>query len=143
MSWPSGMFRSVLVLALILSQAATPAISSADCALPEDGRIVAILVQSCDAIDGRTNKEVLESAGKQLSPATIQKMYTGALVTDEKGLRWMYPSAEKDPCHKFEKGSTAKMKAYRTCCDTGRWGKCVFGGRWLGDVDGKPVNAFQ
>ena len=34
-------------------------------------------------------------------------------------------------------------KLVTTCCDSGRWGKCVFGGQWLGDVDGKPINSFQ
>jgi hypothetical protein len=70
-------------------------------------------------------------------------MYTGALVKDKKGSIWMYPSSGQDSCSKFPRNETVEMKAYYTCCDTGRWGKCVFGGKFLGDVDGKPINAFQ
>jgi hypothetical protein len=63
-------------------------------------------------------------------------------VTASGGLKWVYPS-EANPCKKLARSAQVKMRAYLTCCDTGRWGKCVFGGRWLGDVDGKPVNSEQ
>jgi len=117
--------------------------SAADCSFSSDGRIITITVQSCEVIDGRTNKDVLKYAGSLQKDSTIQKLYTGALVTTDHAIKWMYPSTETNPCQKFPKSSQVKMKSYLTCCDSGSWGKCVFGGNWLGDVDGKPVNAFQ
>jgi hypothetical protein len=33
--------------------------------------------------------------------------------------------------------------AFYSCCDTGRWGKCVFGGRFLSDPGQPPINAFR
>jgi hypothetical protein len=131
----------VTVVAISISSALSPA--SADCFYPNDGKVIGIRVESCEVINGQTNKDVLEYAGALQKTQTIQKLYTGALVTAEGGVRWMYPSAETNPCQKFAKSAQVKMRAYLTCCDTGRWGKCVFGGRWLGDVDAKPVNAEQ
>jgi hypothetical protein len=114
----------------------------ADCSFPNDGKVVDIKVESCEVIDGKTNKDVLKYVGASQKTQTIQKLYTGALVTAG-GVKWMYPSEEINPCQKFAKSALVKMKAYLTCCDTGPWGKCVFGGRWLGEVNSKPVNSDQ
>jgi len=135
--------RLALLGALIFSDSAIPRVSSADCFFPPNGRPVTVLVQSCEAIDGHTNVDVLRYVGANTHFRELEKLYTGALVGEAHDTRWVYPSEEKDPCRKFAKGARVKMRAYLTCCDTGRWGKCVFGGRWLGDVDGKPINADQ
>lgn len=132
-----------LAIAVIISSVVVPPTVSADCYTPKDGQVIGIKVESCEVIDGKTNKEVLKYGGEAQKASNIQKLYDGALVTEESGARWMYPTSEANPCQKFPKSALVKMRAYLTCCDTGRWGKCVFGGRWLGDADGKPVNAFQ
>jgi len=143
MSIGNTFLRVFLLPVLIVSNAmmSTPAV--ADCSFSSDGRIVTVNIQSCEVIDGRTNKEVLKYAGSLQKNPTIQKLYTGALVTADHAVKWMYPSTEANPCQKFPKSSQVKMTAYLTCCDSGPWGKCVFGGHWLGDVDGKPINAWQ
>ena len=133
----------MLVALLGISNAVMPVPTVADCSFSSDGRIITITVQSCELIDGRTNTDVLKYAGGLQKSETIQKLYTGALVTADRGAKWVYPSSAANPCQKFSKSSQVKMMAYQTCCDSGPWGKCVFGGRWLGDVDGKPVNAWQ
>ena len=55
----------------------------------------------------------------------------------------MLPSQAADPCRGFRPGSAVEKRASFTCCDTGRWGKCVFGGRFLSDPGEPPINAFQ
>lgn len=143
MGLANALLRAVLIGALTVGNAVMPKLAAADCFFPPDGRLVTVLVQSCEAIDGRTNVEVMAHAGASSKFEELEKMYTGALVTEGHDVKWVYPSDEKDPCRKFAKGSKVKMQAFLTCCDTGRWGKCVFGGRWLGDIDGKPVNSAQ
>lgn len=130
------------LIALTLSSFGAFPQAFADCGFPSDGKVIGIKVESCEVIDGKTNKDVLKYAGASQKTQTIQNLYSGALVTAG-GVKWVYPSAETNPCRKFAKSALVKMKAYLTCCDTGGWGKCVFGGRWLGDIDGKPVNSDQ
>ncbi len=139
----NALLRIALLGSLTFTNAATPGWTAADCAFPPDGRVTGIAVQSCQEIDGRTNEDVLKYAGSLQKEPTIQKLYTGALVTADHGTKWMYPSAKAHPCQKFPKSAQVTMRAYLTCCDSGPWGKCVFGGNWLGDVDGQPINAFQ
>jgi hypothetical protein len=143
MSIGNALLRVVLLVALAVSNTAMPTPAAADCSFSSDGRIVTITVQSCEVIDGKTNKDVLKYAGSLRKDQAMQKLYTGALLTTDQGRRWMYPSTEAHPCQKFPKSAQVKMMAHLTCCDSGRWGKCVFGGQWLGDVHGKPVNAWQ
>jgi hypothetical protein len=121
----------------------SPVISFSNCLLPPAGQVVKIEVAACEEIVADTNKEVTEFAGDLSSARNLRKAYTGALVTDKYGTRWMYPSQLKHSCTQFRNKTTVAKKAYHTCCDTGRWGKCVFGGQWLGDIAGKPINAFQ
>ena len=142
MNTPNLPLTMSLVIALSMSSFGALPQAFADCSFPNDGRVIGIKVESCEVIDGRTNKDVLKYAGALQKTQTIQKLYSGALVTAG-GVKWMYPSVEANPCQKFARSALVKMKAYLTCCDTGRWGKCVFGGRWLSDVDGKPVNSDQ
>lgn len=135
--------RVVLLVALTVSNAAIPKLAAADCFFPPNGRIVTVAVESCETVDGRTNIDVMAHVGASRNFAELEKMYTGALVTEADSVKWMYPSEEKNPCGKFAKGSKVKMRAYLTCCDSGRWGKCVFGGRWLTDIDAKPIDSSQ
>jgi hypothetical protein len=132
-----------LVIAVTISSFGTFPQAFADCSFSNDGRVIGIKVESCEVIDGKMNKDVLKYAGAAQNAPTLQKLYTGALVLAAGGGKWVYPSAEAKPCQKFARSAQVKMRAYHTCCDTGRWGKCVFGGLWLGDVDGKPVNSDQ
>jgi hypothetical protein len=143
MSIGNALLRALLLVVLSISSVVMPTPAAADCSFSSDGRIFTVTVQSCEVIDGRTNKDVLKYAGGLQKNETIQKLYTGALVTADRGVKWMYPSSEPNPCQKFPKSAQVKMMAYLTCCDSGSWGKCVFGGHWLGDVDGKPINAWQ
>lgn len=143
MKMSNAILRVALLAALTFSNAAVPRVSSADCFFPPNGRIVTLSPLSCEAIDGHTNVDVLRYVGANSHFAELEKLYTGALVTEAHDVKWMYPSEEKDPCRKFVKGFGVKMRSYLTCCDTGRWGKCVFGGRWLGDVDAKPIDSDQ
>lgn len=143
MKFSGALLRAFLISVLTFGNAVMPKPSAADCFFPPDGRIVTVTVQSCEAINGRSNVEVMAHVGASRNFAALEKMYTGALVTEARDVKWMYPSEEKNPCGKFVKGSKVKMRAYQTCCDTGRWGKCVFGGRWLTDIDAKPIDPSQ
>ena len=116
---------------------------SADCIKVEQGRIVKVEIRACEAIVAEKNNDVQKYAGPYYETWNLRKAYTGALIKDEKGSFWMYPTESRYPCADFPKKAIVEKKAYSTCCDSGRWGKCVFGGRWLGDVDGKSINAFQ
>ena len=118
-------------------------IGLANCLLPNDGQIVKIEVKSCQEIVADRNAEVQKNAGPLYQPWNLKQLYTGALITDVSGGRWMYPSEQKTPCKPFQKKSLIEKRAYYTCCDSGAWGKCVFGGKWLGDIKGRPINAFQ
>lgn len=142
MHTPNLTLMTALAIAVTISGFGALPQAFADCSFPNDGKVIGIKVASCEVIDGKTNKDVLKYAGASQKTQAIQKLYTGALVTSG-GVKWMYPSEEKNPCQKFAKSALVKMKAYLTCCDTGPWGKCVFGGRWLGEVNGKPVNSDQ
>lgn len=109
----------------------------ADCEMGEQGKIVELRIKSCEEIVAEKNTEVQKFAKGR------SDLYTGALVTVESGSVSMYPSKVKHPCKMFRRNSLVTKKAYSTCCDTGNWGKCVFGGSFLGDVDAPAINTFQ
>ena len=115
----------------------------ADCVTIEEGKLITIQAKICEAIQGDTNPEVQKYAGSLYESWNLRKAYTGALVLDEQARRWMSPSTASNPCAEFPLGKPVQKRAYYTCCDSGRWGKCVFGGAFLGDVDGPPLNTFQ
>src|SRR5580700_12166441 len=119
MSIGNAPLRVVLLFMLAVSNAVMPTPAAADCSFSSDGRIVAITVQSCEVIDGKTNKDVLKYAGGLQKDPAVQQLYTGALVTTDHGTRWMYSSTEAHPCQKFPKSAQVKMMAYVTCCDSG------------------------
>jgi hypothetical protein len=127
---------SVLILA-------APASAWADCPDFPQGTLKTIEIVSCKEIGGRKNSEVRKYSGDLYEQWNLGKAYTGALITDGSGIPWMYSTTAKHACRRFAPKSTVELRAYYTCCDSGRWGKCVFGGRWVGDSDGKPVNTFQ
>ena len=138
------LLRIGLAIGIAVSSASAPPSVSADRSYPNhDGKVVTIAVESCEVVSGKTNKQVLKYAGASQRSETIQKLYAGALVTAKGGMKWMYPSTDVNPCKQFARSAKVKMRAYLTCCDTGPWGKCVFGGRSLAEVDGKEVNAAQ
>jgi hypothetical protein len=120
------MTRYAVVLLLVLA-----AWADSECVEMPNGRPVTIEVRSCREIVGKKGEDALKT------------LYTGALVTDNQGSRWMYPSAKIRPCKDFPPRKTVKKRAYYTCCDTGHWGKCAYDGKWLGDLDGKPLNVSQ
>ena len=115
----------------------------ANCATRPEGQIIEIAIKTCEGLVAETNTEVRKHAGSVDDVWNLKKAYTGALVTDLRGVRWMYPSSDPNPCARFPPNSRVLKRGYFTCCDTGRWGKCVFGGNWLGDLDGPPINSFQ
>ncbi len=120
-----------------------PSLAYANCLGPEDGMIVTVMAKSCEAINGDTHPEVKEHVGPMYETWNLKKAYTGALFTDGQGVRWMYPSKAANPCQEFPLNQPVKKRLYQTCCDSGRWGKCVFDGRFLGDLNGPKINAFQ
>ncbi len=138
---PSSAWQSLglsLALPAFLWQAAF-----ADCAERPQGQVIDVAIKACERIVADANEEVRQHGGRLYDVWNLKKAYTGALITDLRGLRWMYPSSAPNPCAQFPVNTRVPKRAYFTCCDTGRWGKCVFGGNWLGDVDAPPVNAFQ
>jgi hypothetical protein len=137
------LLRIGLAIAITVSSASAPPLASADCSYPNDGKVITIAVESCEVISGKTNKEVLKYSGAAQKTETIQKLSTGPLVRAKGSMKWMYPSTDVNPCKQFARSAQVKMRAYLTCCDTGPWGQCVFGGRWLADVDGKGIDASQ
>ena len=137
------LLRIGLAIAITVSSASAPPLASADCSYPNDGKVITIAVESCEVISGKSNKEVLKYSGAAQKTETIQKLSTGPLVRAKGSMKWMYPSTDVNPCKQFARSAQVKMRAYLTCCDTGPWGQCVFGGRWLADVDGKEIDASQ
>lgn len=140
------MLRTAIVaLSIVLISEAT----LADCINRPEGAIVSITPEKCRFVDSAKHSEVLKYGDRDRyvngnrETWNYKEAYTGDLITDKTGQRWMYSSSASDPCKRFALNQPVKMRAYYTCCDTGRWGKCVFGGAWLGDVYGKRINAFQ
>lgn len=142
---PPPAWRSIALAVLSL---VAPAQALADCALQPQVAPIRLTVRSCRAIEADSDPEVhahvhLDGPGALVDAPTIRRLYTGALVTDNRGTLWMVPSRAADPCRGFRPGSTVEKLASYSCCDTGRWGKCVFGGRFLSDPGKPPINAFQ
>lgn len=115
----------------------------ADCIEQVQGRVIEIRAKTCERIVAEEHQEVRKHAGPLFKTWNLEAAYTGALITDQTGVTWMYPSQNTNSCRKFPIGQPVKLRAYNVCCDTGGWGKCVFGGNFLGDIDGKPINTFQ
>jgi len=136
--WELSRFYRITILSILFSFAAHEIF--ADCAGTSDGRLVELDVTTCEALVA----EKLDAVRKDplYKEWNLKKLYTGALVGTPQGT-WVYPTSSQTPCEKFPARARVTMRAYSTCCDTGRWGKCHFGGGWLGDIDDRPINAFQ
>ncbi|KEF41967.1 MAG: hypothetical protein ER33_08190 [Cyanobium sp. CACIAM 14] len=98
----------------------TPARVLANCLLPEAGAMVRVAVRSCTAIQADDHPEVrahagLGGPGALVGAATLRRLYTGALITDDRGGRWMAPSQDGDPCSAFRPGSTVEKRASFSC----------------------------
>ncbi len=117
----------------------------ADCAGPGTAPIN-LVPQTCLPISTAQDATILARARSKGLPGdltTLARLYTGALVTDLRNQQLLYASSAKDPCRSFTPGRKIRLMAYFSCCDTGIWGKCVFGGRFLADIGAPPINAFQ
>lgn len=131
-----------------VSTAAISAAAYADCYIPERGNTekdaLTIVATACRALDPTKDEKILADKG-QISgdrAAFMERNYRGALVTVEQST-YVYPSKDADACSHFPIGKPVKMMIDQTCCDTGAWGKCIYGGRFLRDVGTQPFNAFQ
>ena len=120
-----------------------PIPAHADCMVSEEGRTIKIETKECRKLSPAQDGSIRKKAGENWESMHLEKLYSGALLIDTHGREWVYPTEDADPCKSFPIGGTTEKAAYQTCCDTGTWGKCVFGGSFLGDVGGKPINSFQ
>ena len=137
------MLGNLLGTLVLVWWAMSQAVAFADCNISEDGMVITVTPRSCERIDGDSHPEVRAHVGPLYKDWNLKEAYTGALLRDSDGYRWMYPSKTSDPCREFPIGKPVQKRLYQTCCDTGRWGKCVFGGSFLGDLNGPKLNAFQ
>lgn len=130
-------FLALLILTLY------PLAAKADCVGGEPAQ-VKITVKSCEAIDPLTDQRLKQpEQAQQMSEEFMLRLFKGALVTLENGSTYMYPTAQPDACAGLTPGAEVEKIVSSTCCDTGKWGKCLLGGRFMHDVGGEPVNAFQ
>ena len=131
---------ATLVLALLFDGAA-----QANCTGP-DKTPFDLIPKSCKAIAPDKDPTIMQRALSKGTPGskdTLTSLYTGALITDSQGQTWVKPSSSPEPCASIKLGVKTRLMAYFACCDTGAWGKCVFGGRFLGDLKGDPINVFH
>lgn len=130
-------FLGLLILTLC------PLAARADCVGGEPVK-AKIVVQSCEIIDPLTDPRLKQpEQAQQMSEEFMLRFFKGALVTLENGSTYMYPTAQPDACAAFTPGAEVEKIVSSTCCDTGKWGKCLLGGRFMHDIGGEPVNAFQ
>jgi hypothetical protein len=131
----------------------------ANCVGNPEERIIQIKVNSCDNIVAEKNADVQQNAANLYDHKTLSKFYTGALVnadllaigrknsglTNVKTVNYifMYPSAAKNPCKQLHKNTVIKKKYAGVCCDAGKTGKCIFGGKFMWDLNSKPIDVFQ
>jgi hypothetical protein len=122
-------------------------------------QVVQIKINSCKNIVAKKNADVQQYAANLYNRKTLSRLYTGALVNaDLLAIRggnselasikpvpdiFMYPSTVKNPCKQFRINTIFRKKTASACCDTGKTGKCVFGGIFMWDLNGKPIDVFQ
>lgn len=133
---------TLLLMATILVGSSTV---FADCSYgaPGDSKEINLQVKSCSGISFDTDDSLQEKAGKMLDKQIARRFFTGALIEDEQGTQWIYPTDSNVPCGDFNSGKIIRMNSHRTCCDTGRWGKCALGGRFLSTIGATPLDAYQ
>jgi hypothetical protein len=74
MNTPTLTFRMALAIVVTVSSLAALRQAFADCSFPNDGKVIDIKVESCEVIDGKTNKDGLKYAGA--SQSRLSKSYT-------------------------------------------------------------------
>lgn len=135
--------RRRLALAFAALMIGLPVPAFADCVGGEPVK-APIEVQSCEALHPLTDSRFKKADGTLAETEEfLLRFFKGALVTNQNGATYMYPSNSEDPCAGFPSGSSIEKIVSATCCDTGAWGKCLLGGRFLYDADAVPVNTFQ
>ena len=130
--------KTITIFILLLSSLCLVTISAHAMCLPMPNENKTIRVAECRTLDG-PNDATITTKLKGVAP----HLYKGALVTDTENNKWMYPSKSATPCEEFQTNTKVTKQASYTCCDTGSWGKCIFGGRWLADIGKPAVEAFQ
>jgi hypothetical protein len=133
-----GLLTFSLGLGLIQSSAVF-----ADCAGDGRSHMIKLRVKSCENIVAEKNPEFQKQMENNVNRNNYKRIYTGALMRDDKDYMWMYPSTAINPCKQFRKDIVVTKTSGRACCDTGAWGKCVFGGAFIWDLNSKPINTFQ
>ncbi len=96
---------------------------------------VEIRVVACTALDPQKDPTLTEHA--------MARFFTGVLLEASDKKTYVYHTVKKDPCLDFPQGTKVKKMLILSCCDTGSWGKCKFGGRFLYDIGERPINAYQ
>ena len=123
----------------------------ADCVPEPDGEI-SISIKSCEVLSPDTTPKLIsykkDGYGLPSSHTDdfLNLYFRGGLImgtVGKKDIIAVYPSSDATVCKQFNKGMTVKKILTNSCCDTGEWGKCLYGGLFLYDVGGKPVDAFQ
>ena len=116
----------------------------ADC-LEQADRLIAITVKYCENINPNQTLQLRNYHGQTFGERQIflEKYYLGALIISKQGNSYVYPSKKSNPCQQFKPGQSIKKMVSQTCCDSGAWGKCIFGGAFLYDPGSKPINTFQ
>jgi hypothetical protein len=131
----------------------------ANCVGNPGEQIIQIKINSCENIVAEKNVDIQQYAANLYDRKTLSRFYTGALVnadllaigqdnsrlTNIKPMHdiFMYPSMVKNPCKQLRKNTVVKKKTASACCDTGKVGKCVFGGTFMWDLNSKSINVFQ
>lgn len=135
--------RRRVALAIVVVMIGLPVPAFADCVGGEPMK-AAIEVQSCEALHPLTDSRFKRADGTLAhTEEFLLRFFKGALITNQNGATYMYPSNSEDPCAGFPSGYTIEKIVSSTCCDTGAWGKCLLGGRFIYDVGETPVNTFQ
>ena len=138
---PEKLILNLIYIAFVFG--AIPAYADCSHGAPGDSKEIGVTVKACRRISPETDASLRVKAGKMFEKQIFNQIFTGAIVEDEQGRQWLYPSTSLNPCLTFPLSTTVKKIEYRACCDTGSWGKCALGGRFLGDIGGPPVDAFQ
>lgn len=134
-----GFRFAAAAMALLVSSAAM-----ADCIEPQPNQKVGVTAKSCRSLDPKSDIKLRFYGGEVFGDRDtfMDRFYRGALVETADG-QYVYPTHEANPCDRFPVGREVAMVVDSTCCDTGAWGKCIYGGRFLRDEGAEPLNVFQ
>lgn len=142
MRQPGAEIGGIAPLALVLAMAAA---AQASCA-GSSSTIVELQPQSCVPISPSLDRSITPRAralDASVTPTLLARLYSGALLTDSNNGRWLYPTGASNPCQPFRKGQKVRLRAYFFCCDIGIGSpKCLFGGRFLADLNAPAPYSF-